>query len=136
METKTLYRDLKNALSRACQSTEYFTPETLDTIMTDRLSAAKVAASGGDTQEFLRESDTEKTDFYNKNSCAYCVLLELLAEYEKLYKICVIFPECVRAFHLQLKADSAEQAKLFAIAEAVRENPDIYGEIIAEVEKD
>lgn len=104
--------------------------------MQDRLSAAKVAASCGDTREFWRESDTEKTDFYNKNSCAYCVLLELLTEYEKLYKICVIFHECVRAFHLQVKADSAEQAKLFAIADVLRENNDIYGEIIAEVEND
>lgn len=133
---KSLYTDLKNALSRDGESTEHFTQETLEIIMADRLSAAKVEASGGDLHDFFRYSDTAKTDFYNKNSCAYCVLLELLAEYEKLYKICVIFPECFRAFHLQVKADSAEQAKYFAITKVLRENNDIYGEIIAEVEND
>lgn len=133
---KSHYTELKNALLRQGQSVDYFTQETLEIIISDRLSAAKVAASGGNTQEFWRESDTEKTDFYNKNSCAYCVLLELLSDYQKTYNICVIFPECVRAFHLQLKSDSAEQAKLFAIARVVRENTGIYGKIIAEVEND
>ena len=134
METKTLYHDLKNALLRAGESTKYFTPETLETILSDRLSYAKVEASGADHQDFFRFSDTAKTDFYLKNSCAYCVLLELLSGLQELYNICVTFPECVRAFHLRVKADSAEQAKYFAIAKVVRENTGIYGKIIAEEE--
>lgn len=133
---KSLYTNLKNALSRAGERTEYFTPEMLEIIMKDRLSAAKVAASGVNTQEFWRESDTEKTDFYIKNSCAYCVLLELLSDYQKTYNICVVFPECFRAFHLRVKADSAEQAKYLAIEKVVIENNDIYGKIMAEVEND
>lgn len=131
---KSLYTDLKNALQRAGERTEYFTPETLEIIMSDRRSAAKVAASGGDTREFFRVCETKKTDFYNKNSCGYCVLLELLSDLQKVYKICVKCPDCIRSFHLQVKADSAEQAKYFAIAKVVRENTDIYGEITAEEE--
>ena len=133
---KSLYTDLKNALSRAGESTAYFTPESLEIIMKDRLSFEKVAASGADTQDFFRLSDTAKTDFYLKNSCAYCVLLELLSDYQKKYNICVIFPDCVRAFHLRVKADSEEQAKYIAIGDVLRGNTGIYGKIIAEVEND
>lgn len=134
METKTLYNVIKKSLSLAGDSTAYFTPKTLDTIMADRICAAKVAASGGDTQEFWRASDSEKTDFYIKNSCAFCSLQEILSDLQKVYSICVLATDCIRSFHFRIKADSLEHAKYLSIAKAVRENTDIYGEITAEEE--
>ena len=134
METKTLYQEIKNGLSREGQSTKYFTEKVLETIIVDRLSSAKLAAACADAQEFWRNSETQKTDFYNKNSCAFCVLQELLCDLQRVYRICVIAPECVRSFHFRVKGDSLEHAKYLAIAKAVRENTDIYGKITAEEE--
>ena len=76
-----LFQEIKNRLKREYGSTTYFTRKTLETILTDRKEAYRrfdagenVNAPGG----FWANSATVKTEFYNKNSGGYCVLLEIL----------------------------------------------------------
>lgn len=80
-----LFSELKQRLIQQRQSPKYFTKKTLEIMLKDKQEAKRrfnlgenVNAAGG----FWSNSDTQKTDFYNKNSCAYCVLLEILLDYD------------------------------------------------------
>ena len=80
-----LFQEIKNRLKREYGNTTYFTRKTLETILTDRKEAYRrfdggenVNALGG----FWHNSETLKTDFYNKNSGAYCYLLCILTDYK------------------------------------------------------
>lgn len=74
------YKEAKKRLSEKMSSTKYFTKKTFDTILADRIKAKEIAENIGDVQAFYRESNTARTDFYQKNSGAYCQLLSLLVE--------------------------------------------------------
>ena len=80
-----LFQEIKNRLKREYGNTKYFTRKTLEIMLTDRKEAHKrfdegenVNAPGG----FWSNSNTLKTDFYNKNSGAYCYLLCILTDYK------------------------------------------------------
>ena len=83
--TPALFQEIKNRLKREYGNTKYFTRKTLEIMLTDRKEASKrfdegenVNAPGG----FWSNSNTLKTDFYNKNSSAYCYLLCILTDYK------------------------------------------------------
>lgn len=80
-----LFQEIKNRLKREYGNTKYFTRKTLEIMLADRKEAYKrfdegenVNAPGG----FWNNSETAKTDFYNKNSGAYCYLLCILTDYK------------------------------------------------------
>lgn len=47
--------------------------------MKDRETAKEILESGGNPQEFYKNSETAKTRFYHENSVAYCHLLEIIS---------------------------------------------------------
>ena len=80
-----LFQEIKNRLKREYGNTKYFTRKTLEIMLTDRKEAYRrfdegenVNAPGG----FWSNSETLKTDFYNKNSGGYCCLLCILTDYK------------------------------------------------------
>lgn len=80
-----LFDEIKNRLKREYRNTKYFTRKTLEIMLQDREEAYRrfdkgenVNAPGG----FWSNSETLKTDFYNKNSGAYCYLLCILTDYK------------------------------------------------------
>lgn len=79
------YTEIKNELKRQRQSVKYFTRAFLETY-TAALETCKRNAEKGiddgyyDGIIFTRHAwdDVRKTDFYLKNSCAYCTFLEIV----------------------------------------------------------
>lgn len=77
----TKFAEIKNRLIRENGNARYFDKKTLEILLKDKKEAARrfdagenVNAPGG----FWANSATVKTEFYNKNSGGYCVLLEIL----------------------------------------------------------
>ena len=77
----TKFAEIKNRLIRENGNARYFDKKTLEILLKDKKEAARrfdagenVNAPGG----FWANSATVKTEFYNKNSSGYCVLLEIL----------------------------------------------------------
>lgn len=132
--TKSNLQSLKEKLLKQSESVKYFTPETLEIILNDRIKAAEIAMNGGNVQEFYKGSATSQTDFYKKNSSAYCILLELLAEIQREYKIKIKVENYGGYFTETVRADNETQAKYKAIAEFYNEKPEFRngGKIAAE----
>ena len=83
--TMTLFQEIKNRLKREYGNTKYFTRKTLETMLTDRKEAHKLFDEGENVNApggFWSNSNTLKTDFYNKNPGAYCYLLCILTDYK------------------------------------------------------
>ena len=83
--TSALFQEIKNRLMHEYGNTKHFTRKTLEIMLQDREEAYRrfdegenVNAPGG----FWHNSNTLKTDFYNKNSGAYCYLLCILTDYK------------------------------------------------------
>lgn len=79
------FSELKRRLIQQGQSPKHFTKKTLEIMLKDKKEAKRrfelgenVNAEGG----FWKKSDTNKTDFYNQNSCGFCTLLEILLDYD------------------------------------------------------
>ena len=80
-----LFKEIKNRLNREYGSTKYFTRKTLEIMLTDREEANRRFDEGENVNApdgFWKNSETTKTDFYNKNSAAYCYLLCILTDYK------------------------------------------------------
>ncbi len=69
----TLLSYFKYQLARRGCSVKYFSREFLATYLRDYNASRK--------NGFASYADTIKSDFYNKNGGAYCVFLEIHAEY-------------------------------------------------------
>ena len=74
------YQMIKNKLLEKTHKKviKYLNPKTLSIILNDREKAKEILKLGGNVQEFYKNSETLKTNFYLKNSCDYCELLEIL----------------------------------------------------------
>ena len=79
MKTKkypnTLLGYFKNGLANAGESTKYLNRDFLAIYITEYKDSHK--------NGIANYPKTKETDFYKKNSCAYCVFLELYEEYRK-----------------------------------------------------
>lgn len=80
------YSEIRQELKRECQSVKYFTRAFLETyaaaLETNKRNAEKrIDDSYNDGGIWTRHAwdDVRKTDFYLKNSCAYCVFLQIVA---------------------------------------------------------
>ena len=80
------YTEIKNELKQERQSIRYFTRAFLETyaaaLETNKRNAEKgIDDSYNDGGIWTRHAwdDVRKTDFYLKNSCAYCVFLQIVA---------------------------------------------------------
>jgi len=79
------YSEIKTELKKEMESTKYFTKSFLATynaaLETIRKNVEKgIDDSYCDNGIWTRHAwdDVRKTDFYNKNSCAYCVFLQIV----------------------------------------------------------
>lgn len=75
MAANTLLGFFKDGLTRQGENTKYFNRDFLAKYITENNEHKKTGIAD--------YTETRKTDFYNKNSCAYCVFLELYSEYRK-----------------------------------------------------
>ena len=66
-------------LGKSVSSVKYFNRKTFEIIVRDMKTAKDIFKSGGDVQEFYRNSETSRTKFYRENGGAYCQLLSILA---------------------------------------------------------
>jgi len=71
----TLLGYFKAGLAREGESTKYFNRDFLAVYLREYAESKKAGRAN--------YPETKKTRFYNDNSCAYCVFLELHYEYEK-----------------------------------------------------
>ena len=101
--------------------------KTLDIILNDRITATEIMLNGGNIQEFYRGSETAKTDFYNKNSCAYCLLLEILTENKKSFTVEIIVDGIGGIFTEKVKADNEQQAGIYGLKKFYDEFPAYKG---------
>ena len=120
-------KSLTEKLIKRGETAEFFNRETLDIIMDDRITAAEIMLNGGNVQEFYRGSETLKTEFYNKNSCAYCALLEILTENKKPFTVEIIVDGIGGIFTEKVKADNERQAGIFGLKKFYDEFPEYRG---------
>ena len=71
----TLLGYFKSGLARQGESTKYLNREFLAIFITEYNESHKNGKAN--------YPKTKQTDFYSKNSCAYCVFLELFEEYKR-----------------------------------------------------
>ena len=74
MYPNTLLGYFKNGLTKEKQSVKHFNRAFLNTFIQEYNASMDAGIAN-----YPR---TKETDFYNKNSCAYCVFLELWNEYK------------------------------------------------------
>ena len=72
------YKEIKEELKKSVSNVKYFNENTFKIIMKDRQTAKEIFETGGDVQEFYKNSETSKTKFYLENGGAYCQLLTIL----------------------------------------------------------
>ena len=120
-------KSLTEKLIKRGETAEFFNRETLDIIMDDRITAAEIMLTGGNIQEFYRGSETLKTEFYNKNSCAYCALLEILEENKKPFTVEIIVDGIGGIFTEKVKADNEHQAGIFGLKKFYDKFPEYRG---------
>lgn len=125
--TAEQFKSLKENLIKRGETAEYFTRKTLDIILNDRITATEIMLNGGNIQEFYRGSETAKTDFYNKNSCAYCLLLEILTENKKSFTVEIIVDGIGGIFTEKVKADNEQQAGIYGLKKFYDEFPAYKG---------
>lgn len=68
------YEDIKKELKRRKENTAYFTPSFYQ-LYTGTYNAIETGSASADPWEPVRN-----TEFYNKNSCAYCEFLSVFIE--------------------------------------------------------
>lgn len=73
------FKEIKEELKKNVSSVKYFNKETFEVIMRDRKTANEILESGGNVQEFYKNSETAKTRFYLENGGAYCQLLTIIS---------------------------------------------------------
>jgi len=113
--TSTQFESLKEKMIKRGASTEYLTPEVLDIILNDRINAAEILLKNGNIQSFFKKSPTIQTEFYKKNSCAYCVLLEILESMKTQYIVGISLEDYGGVFEENVIADNPEQAKILGL---------------------
>ena len=124
---KSTFKSLKEALVKRGEPAEFFTQEVLDVVLKDRVAAAEVLLNGGDVQAFYRGSETAKTEFYNKNSCAYCVLLELLWDCRQQFTVGIVVDGIGGTFTERVDADSEKHAAVLGLKQFRDRHPEYRG---------
>ena len=120
--TTEFYNLVKSELKAEDCNTRYFTKDFLNHYFEERRKAAELFANGGDMIKFWNENPITETDFYNKNSCAFCVMLEILHSLRKRY-IVVFVSECGGEWQTEEKADNSEIAAIQAMGKFKNEFP-------------
>lgn len=85
------YKEVKKRIKDAGESTRYFTEKFYHTFIQDYRLAVQSVMHNADYETYV---STKETDFYIKNSGAYCIFQEIF--YDALPKFRVTF--CVDAF--------------------------------------
>ena len=78
------YKEMKALLKASGERTSHFTEDFYNTFITEKEDSF---ANYCETGENLPLTKTENSDFYKLNGCAYCVMLEIIAEYQPTFKI-------------------------------------------------
>ena len=73
------FKEIKEELKKSVSSVKYFNKETFEVIVRDIKTAKEILESGGNVQEFYKNSETAKTRFYLENGSAYCHLLTIIS---------------------------------------------------------
>ena len=96
---KDLYKIIKEDLKKHCSNVEYFNREFFKEFCAAQKRRNEIYKNGvWNLEKLEKERYTDengiiklhyydniyKSDFYNKNSCAFCVFLEVAYNYEKL----------------------------------------------------
>jgi hypothetical protein len=68
------YSEMKKAIQHKRESSQYFTAEFYDTFIAEYRQTVNDIINGNKSEHYL---STKQSDFYNKNSGAYCVFLEI-----------------------------------------------------------
>lgn len=85
---KLTYKDIKNELERRSENTRYFTKAFLKTYLQAREARKKAIEENAEDAYIIRPEapitlyksldPIYKSDFYSKNSCAYCEFLAIV----------------------------------------------------------
>jgi predicted transcriptional regulator len=82
------HTEMKSLLKEKRESTRYFTKDFYSTFISDYREAVNDCIKGIDREAYVK---TKQTDFYNRNSCAYCVFLEIFNSKANLQKFTIIY---------------------------------------------
>lgn len=110
------YKEMKAELKTVRKDIRYFNEKFYAAFVKDYRKSIQNNIDGIDTEEFRR---TKQTDFYNKNSGAYCVFLELFYSGWNLQEFCCSYYTDARkncAKHICRYAENEEIMKAVALA--------------------
>lgn len=110
------YKEMKAELKTVMKDIRYFNEEFYAAFVEDYRKSIQNNIDGIDAEEFR---ETKQTDFYNKNSGAYCVFLELFYSGWNLQEFCCSYytdawKNCVK--HICRYAENEEIMKAVALA--------------------
>lgn len=109
------YKEMKAELKTVRKDIRYFNEKFYATFVKDYRKSIQNNIDGIDTEEFR---ETKQTDFYNKNSGAYCAFLELFYSRWNLQEFCCSYytdarKNCVK--HIYRYAENEEIMKSVAL---------------------
>lgn len=76
------FKTVKEELKKQVKSVRFFDLKTFKTYIDDQKRVARLMDAGMSNTEAWSDAEIYKTRFYNENSGAYCVFLEVLSGYE------------------------------------------------------
>lgn len=115
------YKEMKEELKTVRKDIRYFNEKFYTAFVKDYRKSIQNNIDGTDAEEFR---ETKQTDFYNKNSGAYCAFLELFYSRWNLQEFCCSYytdewKNCVK--HVYMYAENEGTMK--AVARAGMEEP-------------
>lgn len=121
------YKEMKAAIEQRHESVKYFTKAFYDTFIAEYRQVIKDVINGNETEDY---ATTKQSSFYNKNSCAYCVFLEIFYDslpkfrvdycidaWGSLYKRVYRHAEDFKTMHALAIAEMKEPAKFVEVME-------------------
>lgn len=115
------YKEMKETLKTTVPNVRYFNREFYATFVADYRKAVQDIIAGVTAEEYYVA--TKQTDFYNKNSCAYCEFLQYFYCEDNLQKFRITYAadawgyDC---YHRYDYAEDEETMRSIALAEMDR----------------
>lgn len=127
------YETAVKELSSKTKNLSYFNEDVYNIILKDRDKAIEVLTNNQDVSAFYRDSETHKTEFYNKNSPAYCHLLSVLESAKTVFRCTCKGLDKDNFYAFQeyfINADNENQAKCIARFHFENNNPGLKNIIV------
>ena len=106
---KTDFKEIENELKKRREDISFFNEEFFDIFMTDRHEAYENSSKGIYDEAYL---NVKRTEFYKKNSGAYCEFLSIVArKFDEMYEVKFLTQKGRYAGCLVICAENEKQAR-------------------------